>query len=112
MIRRNLFYKLLALGVAIVLWIYVNAELNPQSQKTVTVPLQVRNLAKGYVADPTVREAAVTISGLKRVVDSVGKEEVKTWIDADVTIDGRAVTKTLPVEWTIAGVGPEPGDGW
>ena len=63
MIRRNLFYKLLAVGVAIVLWVYVNAERNPQSQKTLTVPMQVRNLAKGYVADlTTLREMFVILS--------------------------------------------------
>ena len=110
MIRRNLFYKLLALGVAIVLWVYVNAERNPQSQKTLAVPVQVRNLAKGYVADLAVREAAVTISGLKTVVDSVGKEDVKVWIDAKVTIDGSAARKVLPVKWTIARVEPDELD--
>lgn len=81
MIRNNLFYKLLALGVAIGLWTYVNSEQNPRARKVVTVPIEMRNLAKGYTSDPDTREANVTIEGLKAVVDGVRREDVNAWVD-------------------------------
>jgi len=81
MIRKNLFYKLLALGVAIGLWAYVNSEQNPHARKTVTIPIEMRNLARGYVSEPSAREASVTVQGLKTVIDGVRKEDISAWVD-------------------------------
>lgn len=101
MIRRNLFYKLLALGVAIVLWAYVNSERNPQSQKTLTVPIEVRGLAKGYIADLSASEAHVTIFGLKTVVDSVRKEDVSASVKVKSDVDGRSPAEKLPIKASV-----------
>jgi YbbR domain-containing protein len=81
MIRHNLFYKLLALVIAAFLWVYVNAERNPQSRKVLSVPLEVRNLAKGYTAEPAVSEVSLTIEGPKSAVDAVRREDATAWID-------------------------------
>ena len=81
MIRNNLFYKLLALGVALVLWTNVNSERNPHSRKTLIIPIQQINKSKGYIYELEKNEANVTIEGLKSVVDSVNKEDISTFID-------------------------------
>jgi len=81
MIRNNLFYKLLALAIATFLWAYVNAERNPLATKTISVPLQIRNLARGCAAEPSVSEVNVTISGSKSSVDAVRAGDVAAWID-------------------------------
>ncbi|MDH7602619.1 MAG: CdaR family protein [Armatimonadota bacterium] len=81
MIRHNLVYKILALAIATFLWAYVNAERNPQSTRIVTVPLQVRNLAGGYTAEPSVSEVSVTVTGPKLAVDAVRLSDVSAWID-------------------------------
>ena len=81
MIRNNLFYKLLALGVALVLWFNVNSERNPQSSKTIIVPIQQIKKSKGYVYELAKNETNVTIAGLKSVVDSVNKEDINTFVD-------------------------------
>ncbi len=104
MIRHNLFYKLLALGVAIILWAYVNSERNPQSQKSLSVPIEVRGLAKGYVADLSTHEAHVTISGLKTVVDSVRKEDVSAWVTVESDVDGRSRAQKIPTRASVSGV--------
>lgn len=81
MIRHNLIYKILALVIAAFLWAYVNAERNPQTAKVVSVPLQIRNLATGYAAEPSVSEVSVTVTGPKLAVDSVRSSDVSAWID-------------------------------
>lgn len=104
MIRHNLLYKLLALGVALVLWTYVNAERSPQARRTFTVPIEVRNLPKGYVAEVAAGEVSVTISGLKSVVDGVRKDDVKAWVEIREQ-PGRASAETRqPVRTRVSGV--------
>ncbi len=105
MIRHNLFYKLLALGVAIGLWAYVNSEQNPRARKVLTVPLEVRNLAKGYAFDTDVREANVTIEGLKAVVDGVRREDVSAWVDLrSLKLSAGTSNGKFKVRTSVAGV--------
>lgn len=108
MIRGNLFYKLLALAVAIIIWIYVNSERNPQSKRTLTVPIEVRNLTRGYAADRKTTEVNVTISGLKTVVDPIRKEDVKAWVD--LASAGTGGPKRVNVSTSVAGVGEDDVD--
>lgn len=105
MIRNNLFYKLLALGVAVGLWTYVNSEQNPRARRAITVPIELRNLAKGYTSDPNTREATVTIEGLKTVVDSVRREDVNAWIDLGGLRLGAGIsTGKFKVRSSVSGV--------
>ena len=105
MIRHNLFYKPLAVGVAIGLWTYVNSEQNPHARKTITTPLKVRNLAKGYAAEPAAREVNVTIEGLKALVDGVRKEDVTAWVDlSGMKTDKSVMSATSEVKTRVAGV--------
>lgn len=105
MIRNNLFYKLLALGVAVGLWTYVNSEQNPRARKVITVPIEMRNLAKGYTSDPNTREANVTIEGLKTVVDSVRREDVNAWIDlGGLRLSAGISTGKFKVRASVSGV--------
>ncbi len=94
MIRQDLFYKLLALVIATFLWAYVNAERNPRARKVVTAPLEVRNLAKGYVAELSAAKVSVTIEGPKSGVDAVRSEDVSAWIDLKGLKVGPALIKS------------------
>lgn len=105
MIRNNLFYKLLALVVAIGLWTYVNAERNPHARKVITVPLETRSLAKGYAAELATREVNVSLEGLKTVVDGVRKEDVSAWVNlGDLKTDRTVHSGVFQVQNRIAGV--------
>ncbi|MCE5315401.1 MAG: CdaR family protein [Armatimonadota bacterium] len=107
MIRHNLFYKLLALCVALGLWLYVNSERHPHVRKSYTVPLTLHNVAKGYAAEASQDEAAVTISGLKSVVDSI--QRVTAVVDLDgVTSRGDSAERSVNVRASV--FGPQPGD--
>jgi YbbR domain-containing protein len=105
MIRHNMFYKLLALGVAVGLFLYVNAEQNPRARKTYTVPLAASNVAKGYVAEVGQDEASVTISGLKSIMDSIQRVAAVVDLSSATPSFGRA-EKTFKVKTSIFGVAP------
>jgi YbbR domain-containing protein len=105
MIRHNLFYKLLALGVAVGLFMYVNAEQNPRARKTYTVPLATSNIAKGYVAEISQNEASVTISGLKSITDSIQRVTAVVDLSSATPSFGRA-KKTFKIKTNVFGVAP------
>jgi YbbR domain-containing protein len=112
MIRRNLFWKLFALAVSIGLWSYVNAERNPQSRKSFAMPVEARDLARGYIAEfPDVQEAAVTIAGPQQVVDTIRKEDVSAWVNVPKqgVADG-SVEELTQVFARVSGVGQDELD--
>ncbi|MCE5323452.1 hypothetical protein LLG46_09095 [bacterium] len=103
MIQHNLFYKLLALGVAVGLFMYVNAEQNPRARKTYNVPISSINIAKGYVADVSLDEASVTISGLKSITDSIQRVTAVVDLSSAKPSFGK-IEKTLKIKANIFGV--------
>lgn len=105
MIRHNLLYKLVALAVALVLWIYVNSERNPQASKALRVPMEARNVPEGYVAEPVLREVTVSIRGPKTVVEAIRKDDVSAWVDLrGVRPRSKISEATLEVKARVAGV--------
>lgn len=104
MIKNNLFYKLLALGVAIGLWMYVNAEQNPRARRTFTVPITIANVAKGYVAEASEDEATVTISGLKSITDTI--QRITAVVDLDQSMPKSRLEKNVNVQANVFGVAP------
>ena len=104
MIRQNLFYKLLALVIATFLCLYVNAERNPQARKAMSVPLEIRNLAKGYAAEPATPEIGVTIEGPKSAMDAVRREDAVAWLDLQHFKAGpNVIDGTVRVNVRVAG---------
>lgn len=99
MIRHNWKYKLLALAVALILWAHVNAERNPQSNRTFTVPIEVVGLAAGYVAEVDTPKVSVTVEGARSAVDSVAKEDIDPRIDmAKLRLDRKMAKLSLPID--------------
>jgi YbbR domain-containing protein len=98
MISHNWRYKVLALAVALILWYYANAERNPQSRQTFSAPVRVVNVAAGHAAETLTPPVSVTIQGLKTIVDTVSKEDVRASIDlAELRLDRKIVKARLPV---------------
>ena len=108
MIRHNTGYKLLALGVALALWFYVNSERNPQSRRVISVPVEIQNIGKGYAVELSRHDPAnITISGLKTAVESVNKDDVSAWIDVGELTSGKGISvldKDMVVNTRIPGV--------
>lgn len=108
MIRNNLFYKLLALGIAISLWAYVNGERNPQARKSISVPIETRNAARGYAIDLSSSDATIVIQGPKTTIDSIRAEDTSAWIDMRrFGSDQDRIAGRAKVNAVVAGVGED-----
>lgn len=83
-IRKNFTLKLLALGLALIGWAYLRFTGNPvaaaRSAQQISVPITAANLAVGYVAHFTEREAVVTVEQ-GRGDAPVKPEDVKAVLD-------------------------------
>ncbi|MHB0913901.1 MAG: CdaR family protein [Armatimonadota bacterium] len=114
MIRRNIGYKLLALGIAVIVWYYVNqgetttqnhARKNPYITREFIVPLEGREIEPGCVATGIPRQARVSVEGRQEQVLGIAYEQGE--IQAYVNLSGRGagryrlpVTVKLPKEYT------------
>ncbi|MBM7865697.1 hypothetical protein GTO89_02715 [Heliobacterium gestii] len=129
--RRNWLYKLAALAIAILLWVYVNAE--QQGIQTFPVQLDREGLEAGYVLDPeppTVVElrvkgpkaimanlssrdfrARITLTGAKPgpmtvgvTVDAPPNVQIISKTPAELSLNVDVLeTKTLPLTWEFKG---------
>lgn len=85
LLQRNLGLKILALVLAVVGWAYVRFAANPalvggQYNQQLAVPITAANLALGYVAHFTDREAVVTVAS-RRNEQAIKPEEIKAVLD-------------------------------
>ena len=105
MIRENIGYKLLALAIAIVIWLYVN-DLQPTTDSTAhrngyitkkfTVPLSVRKADRSFVVTGAPREVETVLEG--RLDDMRALAEQQDDISAYISLLGRrAGVHVLPV---------------
>lgn len=108
MIRHNWQWKLVALCLSIFLWSYVNTQRNPKATRPFTVPIQIMNLAKGYVADVSPQDATVQIEGYKAVVDQIRQNDISAWVDLEtITPSNGAVTKIKTLNVRVSGIPQE-----
>ncbi len=105
MIRNNLFYKLLALGIAVSLWGYVNGERNPQARKSFSVQIEPRHAAQGYVTELSSSHATIVIQGPKTTVDGIRVGDASAWVDMRSFGSGRdKISASAKVSAAVAGV--------
>jgi len=69
-LTRNWPYKLLALGTAAILAVYVHSEKNPWTTASVTARVEHMHLQEGYVATLSQEGVAVSLEGPKSSVDA------------------------------------------
>lgn len=96
MLKRNLGYKTLALGVAIVIWFYANEGQNPRITKDIRVPLNVRKLDPGCVVTYCPRSVKVSLEGARSHIEPIAAEPdaVAAYVNLQSKRSGRQV---LPV---------------
>jgi uncharacterized protein (TIGR00159 family) len=82
-LRHNFSEKLLAFGLSVVLWLVFVQGFKPET-RTYTVSVQVQNVSNGLrVKGVSPRRVAVTVSGLKRDLDLISANRVKTVISVE-----------------------------
>lgn len=101
--------KLLALAIAIVLWLYVGIEQDPISQRTYNVPITVENLSADKVATVSKERVNVKVMGRETRLDGITSEDFKAYVDLShaKTGEGEAeVHVSLPNEVYFAKLDP------
>lgn len=94
--KRNLGYKILALGVAVVIWFYANEGRNPPITKDIKVTLDVRKVDPGCVVTNAPRSVKVCLEGTRSHIESIAAEPDA--ISAYVNLQGKAAGRQiLPV---------------
>lgn len=79
--ENNRALKLLALAIAIVLWLYVSIEQDPISQRTYNVPITVENLSADKVATVSKEYVSVKVMGRETRLDGITAEDFKAYVD-------------------------------
>lgn len=79
--RQNWGYRLMAVILAIILWMYVTGEQNPTGETVVRVPLETENLSSGLVVADRPAEVQVRVEGRKAAVVNLLPRDVHAYAD-------------------------------
>lgn len=107
--ENNRALKLVALAIAIMLWLYVGIEQDPISQRTYNVPITVENLSADKVATVSKERVNVKVMGRETRLDGITSEDFKAYVDLSdaKTGDSEAeVHVSLPNEVYFAKLDP------
>ncbi|MDK2821882.1 MAG: hypothetical protein PWP31_1847 [Clostridia bacterium] len=96
--RQNLGYRLLAIFLAIIFWMYVTGEQNPTGQTIVRVPLETVNLREGLVIADRPTEVQVRVEGRKADINNLLARDVYAYADLRNATVG---INTIPVSARI-----------
>lgn len=102
LLGKNLTYKLVAIFLAVVLWLNASDQEISFRQQVVDVPLEVRSLSSSLVANELPEKVKVRIEGEWSIVEKVETKQFSAFIRLD---SYEAGTHEVPVEVTVpAGV--------
>jgi YbbR domain-containing protein len=94
--QRNAGFKLVALFLAALLWMYVTNEQNPTvRQEFKNVPLQVMKLNQNYLMADMAKTVTITIQGSKNKLSELNLKDISAWVDA---ADAQLGENNLPVQ--------------
>ena len=96
--ENNLYVKILALFLAVILWIYVVNEQSPRIQRTFTVKLETRNVAPGLVVTQAPDLVEIRVSGLRNTVLGLVDKDIRAYLDLQGIEEGEYF---LPVKTHI-----------
>jgi len=108
--KKNLTAKILALIMAIVLWVYVMNEQNPPVETSMEIPLEVRNLSNSVVAVYIPDTVRVKVRGPRTLIIGLTQGDIKSYIDLKGLSDGNntlKVTTSIPASVELMEVNPD-----
>lgn len=97
-IENDKILKLIALLIAVVLWLYVGTQQDPLFQRTYEVNLEMTNLAVDKTATLSQKTVKVRVFGRQDRLNSLSGSDFKATVDLSHAKKG---TSTLPVELTL-----------
>ena len=95
--QRNLPAKIIALVVAVVLWLFVMNEQNPQIEGSFTVAVDLRNVPEGYKVTQTEKSVKLKMRGARSFFISAEPEGFKAYADLEGLGSGEHEVKVKTV---------------
>lgn len=86
---KNITTKILALIMAVTLWLYVTNEQNPPVEASVSVPLEVRNVAASLVAVDAPETVRVKVRGPRSITAGLTPQDIRAFLDLRGLAEGR-----------------------
>ena len=108
--KKNLTAKIIALIMAIVLWVYVMNEQNPPVEMSMEVDLEVRNLAAAMIASDIPDTVRVKVRGPRTLIIGLSNKDVKSYVDLKDLTGGRNTQKinaAIPANLELVEISPE-----
>ncbi len=108
--QKNLPAKILALILAVVLWVYVMNDQNPMIESSVEIPLEVRNQAAATSLLDVPEKVKLKLRAPRNILINLQNQEIKAYIDLKGVAEGRSSVKvytTVPTNLEVAEVFPE-----
>ena len=110
LVQRNLLAKIIALVVAVVLWLFVMNEQNPQIEGSFTVAVELRNVPEGYKITQSEKSVKLKVRGARSFFVSAEPEGFKAYADLDGLDSGEHEVKVkavLPQGFELVDAQPE-----
>ena len=108
--RRNLPAKIVALGVAVVLWVVVMSDQNPAIEGSFTVPVAVVNSPEGYKVTKSEDTVKIKVRGARSLFVSATADDFRAYVDLSGAEAGKQsykVQTALPQGFELVEVQPE-----
>ncbi len=93
-------YKIAALAMAILLWLYVMFSQNPITEQTYTVALETRNLASDLVLSEANYQIQVRVEAPKNILTETSSKDIQAYIDCAGLAAGQ---NQVPVKVILSG---------
>ena len=110
LVQRNLPAKIIALVVAVVLWLFVMNEQNPQIEGSFTVAVELRNAPEGYKITQSEKSVKLKVRGARSFFVSAEPEGFKAYADLEGLGSGEHEVKVkavLPQGFELVDAQPE-----
>ena len=110
LVQRNLPAKIIALVVAVVLWLFVMNEQNPQIEGSFTVAVELRNVPEGYKITQSEKSVKLKVRGARSFFVSAEPEGFKAYADLEGLDSGEHEVKVkavLPQGFELVDAQPE-----
>jgi YbbR domain-containing protein len=105
----NMTGKVLALLLAIILWVYVMNEQNPPVEQTANIKLEVRNVSTGLAVTESPDTIKIRFRGPRGILAGLRVQDISVYVDATGQVEGDhalTVKTALPNALEIIEVSP------
>lgn len=97
LIRHNLLAKIIALIVAVVMWIFVMNDQNPIISSTVTVPVRLINASENYVISQDTDDVRLKVRASRSLLASYNVDDFDAYVDLGRAVEGENTLKISTV---------------